>query len=73
MIVQIMKKTYKMGKKEYGGLMKIAKEKVPFGVYAVKKNDTTIMLNEKCNSKNQLRNIIKEYKAKGFKVYSNGL
>ena len=73
MIVQIMKKTYKMGKKEYDGLMKIAKEKVPFGVYAVKKNDTTIMLNEKCNSKNQLRNIIKEYKAKGFKVYSNGL
>ena len=73
MIVQIMKNTYKMGKKEYDGLMKIAKEKVPFGVYAVKKNDTTIMLNEKCNSKNQLRNIIKEYKAKGFKVYSNGL
>ena len=73
MIVQILNRTYKVDKKEYDGVMLIGKEQVPFGVYAVKKNDTTIMLNEKCNSKNQLRNIIKEYKAKGFKVYSNGL
>lgn len=73
MIVQIMNKTYKMGKTQYDGLMKIAKEQVPFGVYAVRKDNTTIMLNQKCNSKSHLRNVIKEFKSKGFKVYSNGL
>lgn len=73
MIVQILNKAYKMTDKQADEVLAVAKEQVPFGVYAVKKDDQIIMCNDKALSKTQLKKMIREYKAQGFKVYSNGL
>lgn len=73
MIVHILKKVYEMPDKEAEGLLKIAKEQVPFGVYAVRKDDQLFLLNMKAKSRTQLKKMIRAYKDEGFKVYSNGL
>ncbi len=73
MIVQILNRAYKMTDKQAEEVLSVAKEQVPFGVYAVKKGDQLIMCNDKVESRTQLKKIIREYKAQGFKVYSNGL
>ena len=36
-----------MSRKEYQGLLKIAKEQVPFGVYALEKGDYAELRNDK--------------------------
>lgn len=61
-----------MGEKEFEKLLSVAKEQVNFGVYAIKKNDYVEMRNDVCNSKTQLKKLIREYKTQGFKVYYNG-
>ena len=53
-------------------LLKIASEQVPFGIYAVKKNDYAELRNDKAKSMTNLKNMIHDYKAAGYKVYSNG-
>ena len=40
MVVQIKNRCYRMGQKEYQGLLQIASEQVLFGIYAVEKRDT---------------------------------
>lgn len=37
MKVKIANKMYQMSRKEYEGLLDVAKEQVPFGIYAVEK------------------------------------
>lgn len=73
MIVQILNKAYKMTDKQAEEVLAVAKEQVPFGVYAVKKGVQLIICNDKAPSTTQLKKMIREYKAQGFKVYSNGL
>lgn len=63
---------YKMSKQEYKGLLKIASEQVPFGIYAVEKSDYAELCNIKCSSTTQLKAKKREYKAQGFKVLANG-
>lgn len=67
-----MNRTYKMSRSEYEGLLQIASEQVPFGVYAIEKKDYAELRNDKCPSITQLKNLIRNFKAKGFKVLSNG-
>lgn len=74
MIVQVMNKVYKMTNVQADEVLKVAKEQIPFGIYAVKKGNMLIMCRDKASSKTQLKKMIRDYKAKGFtKVYSNGL
>ena len=72
MQVLVGKRTYKMSKKEFEGLLKIASEQVPIGVYAIEKKDYAELRCDKCESITQLKSLIRKFKAQGFKVHSNG-
>jgi hypothetical protein len=73
MKVHILKKVYEMSEKDAEGVLKVAKEQVPFGVYAVKKSGQLFLLNMKATSRTQLKKMIREFKNQGFLVHSNGL
>lgn len=66
-----MKRTYQMSQEEYDGLLEIASEQVPFGIYAVEKQGYAELRNDKCKSITQLKKLIRQFKARGFKVYAN--
>ncbi|MCQ4638653.1 hypothetical protein NE619_18155, partial [Anaerovorax odorimutans] len=72
MEVKVANRTYRMGKKEYQGLLKVASEQVPFGIYAVEKNGYAELMNIKCDSITQLKQRIRDFKSQGWKVYQNG-
>lgn len=72
MKVKVMNRTYRMSQKEYQGLLQVASEQVPFGVYAVEKADYAELRCDKCKSVTQLKNLARQFKAQGFKVYANG-
>ena len=61
-----------MSQKEYEGLLQVASEQVPFGIYAVEKNGYAELRNDKCTSITQLKSLIRKYKSQGFKVHCNG-
>ena len=63
---------YQMSRKEYQGLLEVAKEQVPMGVYALEKNDYAELRNDACTSKTKLKDMIRIFKSQGFKVYANG-
>lgn len=63
---------YQMIRKEYQGLLKIAKEQVPFGVYALEKGNYAELRNDKCSSATQLKKLKRQFKQQGFKVHVNG-
>jgi hypothetical protein len=67
-----MNRLYRMSEKEYQGLLKVASEQVPFGIYALEKQDYAELRNNNCNSITQLKNLTRQFKAQGFKVHSNG-
>lgn len=72
MQVKVANKMYEMSKRRYKGLLQVASEQVPFGIYAVEKKDYAELCNLKCSSITQLKNLKSQYKKQGFKVYSNG-
>lgn len=61
-----------MGRKEYQGLLKVASEQVPFGVYAVEKKNYAELRNDRCSSTTQLKALLRQFKAAGYKVHYNG-
>ncbi|MCI7099858.1 MAG: hypothetical protein MR966_13365 [Lachnospiraceae bacterium] len=61
-----------MSKEETKRLLKIASDQVPFGIYAIEKADYTELRNDKCRSITQLKNLTRQFKSQGFKVYANG-
>ena len=67
-----MNRVYRMGQKEYQGLLQVASERVPFGIYAVEKKDYAELRCDKCKSMSQLKELTRNYKAQGFKVHANG-
>ncbi len=67
-----MNKMYQMGTKEYQGLLQMASDQVPFGIYAIEKQDYAELRADKCSSITQLKNLTRQFKAQGFKVHSNG-
>ena len=71
--VTIGKRIYQMSQKEAQGLLQIASDNIPFGIYAVEKDDKMEMLNLKMPSKTALKRQLRSFKAQGFKVYYNGL
>lgn len=60
-----------MSQEEYQGLLKMASDQVPFGVYAIEKKGYAELRNDKCKSMSQLKKLICGFKAQGFKVLSN--
>ena len=63
---------YQMNRKEYKGLLKVAKEQVLFGIYALEKADYAELRCDKCDSITQLKELPRQFRKQGFKVYSNG-
>jgi len=61
-----------MGQKEYQGLLKVASEQVPFGIYAVEKQGYAELRCDKCKSITQLKELIRQFKGQGYKVHANG-
>lgn len=63
---------YQMSQKGYQGLLQVASEQVPFGIYAVEKPGYAELRCDKCQSITQLKELTRQFKAQGFKVHSNG-
>ena len=66
-----MNRMYRMSQAEYQGLLKVASEQVPFGVYAIEKKGYAELRNDHCKSTTQLKALVRGFKAQGFKVLSN--
>lgn len=71
MKVKVGPRIYRMTRKEYQGLLEIAKEQVPLGVYALEKADYAELRNDHCKSATQLKTLTRQFMAQGFKVMSN--
>lgn len=66
-----MNRVYRMSQKEYQGLLQVASDQVPFGIYAIEKKDYAELRCDKCHSITQLKALTRQFKAQGFKVYAN--
>jgi hypothetical protein len=60
-----------MSRKEYQGLLEVARGQVSFGIYAVEKGDYAELRCDKCSSISQLKNLKRQFKGQGFKVLYN--
>lgn len=67
-----MNRLYQMERQEYQGLLQLASEQVPFGVYAVEKGDYAELRNDHCKSRTSLKKLIRDFRVQGFRVYING-
>lgn len=72
MRVKVMNRIYRMERREYQGLLGIAKEQVPLGIYALEKDNYAELRNDHCTSIAKLKELTRQFKAQGFKVLSNG-
>ena len=72
MKVKVMNRLYQMSQKEYQGMLKLASEQVPFGLYAIEKQGYAELRCDKCRSVTQLKSLTRQFKAQGFKVHANG-
>lgn len=66
-----MDRAYRMSQKEYQGLLKVASEQVPFGIYAVEGADYAELRCDHCKSMTQLKTLTRQFRSQGFKVYAN--
>ncbi|WP_243243873.1 hypothetical protein [[Clostridium] symbiosum] len=71
MKVKVMNRLHQMSQKEYQGLLQVAKEQVPLGIYAIEKQGYAELRCDKCSSVTQLKALTRKFKAQGFKVYAN--
>lgn len=71
MIVNINNSTYEMNSKQYKAVLDTASKAVTCGIYAIEKNKVAIMLREEYKSKEELKQAVGNYTAKGFKVHWN--
>lgn len=72
MKVKVANRVYRMSKKEFQGLLTVAKEQVSFGIYAITKKDYAELRADHCKSITQLKELKRQFKAQGYKVYANG-
>lgn len=71
MRVNVNGKMYTMPRSQYKQLLTVASEQVHFGVYAVEKANYAELRHDRCKSITQLKAMIRQYKAQGFKVHAN--
>lgn len=67
-----MNRVYRMGQEEYRGLLEVASEQVPFGIYAVEKKNYAELRCDRCKSITQLKELVRKFREQGYKVYANG-
>ena len=72
MKVKINNRMWRMSHREYQGLLKIAREQVPLGIYAIEKKGYAELRCDKCESITKVKELSREFKKKGFRVYTNG-
>ena len=72
MKVLINDHVYEMGRKAFRGVLDIAKESVPHGIYAVSKDDFCEMKKETFRNQEEMNKQIVAYQKQGFRVYFNG-
>lgn len=71
MKVLVKNSLYEMGRKEYKGVLKVASEQIPYGIYAVEKYGICELRKDTFDSKEELEKAISKYAEKGFKVHYN--
>lgn len=71
MVVLVGKRTYQMDKKEYLGLLQVASEQVPCGVYAIEKGNKAELRYDKASSVGKVKEMTRNWKRQGYKVYAN--
>ena len=71
MKVIIEKNVYGMNRKQLRGVLKAASSLMPFGIYAVQKDDVCELRKDKFDNAEGLKKAVGAYKEKGFKVYYN--
>ena len=71
MNVIIEKNVYGMNRKQLRGVLKVASGLIPFGIYAVQKDDVCELIKDKFDNAEELKKAVVAYKEKGFKVYYN--
>lgn len=52
-------------------MLKLASEQVPNGIYAIEKNGYAELRRDRTESKTKHKEIVRQFKQSGFKVYSN--
>ena len=62
---------YEMSRKQFRGVLKVAKKAVKHGIYAVEKDGMAEMKKETCSNREELKKSVAEYAKSGFKVYYN--
>ena len=62
---------YGMNRKQLRGVLKAASSLIPFGIYAVQKDDVCELRKDKFDNAEELKKAVVAYKEKGFKVYYN--
>ena len=72
MRVKVMNRLYQMNQQEFQGLLQVASEQVPFGIYAIEKQGYAELRRDRCKSITQLKRLVQQFKSQGFKVYVNG-
>lgn len=70
MKVIIGKSVYETNRKGLRGILKVAKEQVPFGIYAVEKDGICELRKDKFDHKEDLKKEVAEFESKGFRVFS---
>ena len=71
MNVIIEETLYGMNRKQLRGVLKVASGLMPFGIYAVQKDDVCELRKNKFDNAEELKKAVGAYKEKGFKVYYN--
>lgn len=66
-----MNRLCQIGQKEYQGLLQVASEQVPFGIYAIEKQGYAELRCDKCSSITQLKALTRQFKVQGYRVRSN--
>ena len=62
-----------MSLEKYRGLLKVASDQVPRGIYAIEKKDYAEFRCDRCNSITQAKKLRQQFKDEGYKVYANGI
>ena len=71
MKVLLNNSVYEMSRKQFRGVLSVAKKAVKHGIYAVEKDGLAEMKKEMYSNKVELEKAVAEYEEKGFKVYYN--
>ena len=71
MKVIIGKAVYGMNRKQLRGVLKAASSLIPFGIYAVQKDNVCELRKDEFENAEELKKAVGAYKEKGFKVYYN--